>query len=113
MAKKTERHSLCGQVFSSGIYQMKHEAGCGQCQALRTLLRQGKLGTLLEKAKAEGLVAEAPQRTEEPKRSRQRWGTIRAAGTLLLYGVGILIAASFFVLVVAALLKYVFWLRSS
>ena len=64
--RKTERQSLCGQVFSNGIAGMKHEAQCPQCQSLRGLIKQGKLGTLLAKAQEEGLVTEAPKRTEDP-----------------------------------------------
>ena len=72
--KKTQRQSLCGQVFDNGIAGMKHEAQCPQCLGLRGLIKQGKLGTLLEKAKEEGLVAEAPQRTEDPAAHKQEEG---------------------------------------
>lgn len=64
--KPVERFSLCGQKFNKGFDQMNHEAKCSQCQALRGMVRQGTLGTLLEKAKQEGLVAEVPPRTEKP-----------------------------------------------
>lgn len=65
-AKKTERYSLCGQVFSNGLDQVRHEASCPQCQSGRKLIREGKLGILLDEAKAKGFVSESPVRTEDP-----------------------------------------------